>query len=111
MKLYEIRVKKQISQSQVAKDIGISQQCYSRYERGEHEADYKTLIKLADYFDVSLDELLGRVETPQLFDDARVQKSEIQTIYDELPFQLRKDLLTYAYGCAHRAKNEKIEIE
>ncbi len=91
----------------MAKEIGISQQCYSRYERGEHEADYKTLIKLADFFEVSLDELVGRTAPPQLFDDARVPKSEIQAVYDDLPFELRKDLLTYAYGCLHRAQSDK----
>ncbi len=107
MKLYEIRTKRHISQAQVAKEIGISQQCYSRYERGEHEADYKTLIKLADFFEVSLDELVGRTAPPQLFDDARVPKSEIQAVYDDLPFELRKDLLTYAYGCLHRAQSDK----
>lgn len=38
----------------------MNQNSISRYENGEREADYKTLIKFADYFDVSLDYLLGR---------------------------------------------------
>ena len=33
-----------------------------RYENNEREADYETLIKFADYFDVSLDYLLGRTD-------------------------------------------------
>ena len=36
----------------------------SRYETGEREADYKTLIRLADYFDVSIDYLLERTDDP-----------------------------------------------
>ena len=38
----------------------------SRYETGEREADYKTLIKIADYFDVSLDYMLYRTDTPEI---------------------------------------------
>lgn len=38
----------------------MNQNTVSRYENGEREADYETLIKIADYFDVSLDYLLGR---------------------------------------------------
>ena len=34
----------------------------SRYENREREADYETLIKFADYFNVSLDYLLGRTD-------------------------------------------------
>ena len=40
----------------------INQNTVSRYENLEREADYETLIKLADYFDVSLDYLLGRTD-------------------------------------------------
>lgn len=40
------------------------------------------LCKLADFFEVSVDELLGR--TPQLFDDARVPKTEVQDLFDRL---------------------------
>ena len=41
-------------------DLNMNQNTISRYENLEREADYETLIKLADYFDVSLDYLLGR---------------------------------------------------
>ena len=38
----------------------MNQNTVSRYENLEREADYETLIKIADYFDVSLDYLMGR---------------------------------------------------
>ncbi len=44
----------------------MSQNTISRYETGEREADYKTLILFADYFDVSIDYLLGRTENPKI---------------------------------------------
>ncbi len=66
MRLKEIRKKKQISQLKLAMDLNMSQNSISRYETGEREADYATLIRLADYFDVSIDYLLGRTDHPEV---------------------------------------------
>ncbi len=44
----------------------MNQNSISRYETGLREADYNTLILFADYFDVSLDYLLGRTENPKI---------------------------------------------
>ena len=60
MKLKELRIKKGISQVKLAMDLHLTQNSISRYENNQREADYETLIKFADYFDVSLDELLER---------------------------------------------------
>ena len=43
----------------------------SRYETGEREADYKTLILLADYFDVSIDYLLERTDDPTFHKESK----------------------------------------
>lgn len=55
-----IRKERGISQLKMAMDLNMNQNSISRYENMEREADYETLIKFADYFDVSLDYLLGR---------------------------------------------------
>ena len=47
-------------QKEVAAYLGVDRTTYLRYEKGESEPDYETLKKLADYFDVSIDYLLGR---------------------------------------------------
>ena len=60
IKLKELRKEKNISQIKLALDLGLNQNSVSRYESGERQADYATLIKFADYFDVSTDYLLGR---------------------------------------------------
>ena len=60
VKLKELRIKKGISQVKLAMDLHLTQNTISRYENNQREADYDTLIRIADYFDVSLDELLGR---------------------------------------------------
>lgn len=61
-RLRELRKSRSISQLKLAGDMNMSQNTISRYENMEREADYEALIKFADYFDVSLDYLLGRTE-------------------------------------------------
>ena len=60
MRLKKLRLEKGISQIKLAMDLHLAQNSISRYENGTHEADYKTLIAIADYFNVSVDYLLGR---------------------------------------------------
>lgn len=61
-RLKEMRKMRKISQLKLALDLNMNQNTISRYENLEREADYETLIKLADYFDVSIDYLLGRTD-------------------------------------------------
>ncbi|MCI5735040.1 MAG: helix-turn-helix transcriptional regulator [Eubacterium sp.] len=66
MRLKELRKKRNISQLKLALDLSMNQNTISRYETGEREADYKTLIKIADYFNVSIDYLLERTNNPKI---------------------------------------------
>jgi len=49
-----------LTQSQIAEYLGIAQTVYSRYERGFQTIPLEHLIRLADYYQVSLDYLVGR---------------------------------------------------
>lgn len=64
MRLKELREKSGISQLKLAMDLNMNQNSISRYENGVREADYATLIKFADYFNVSIDYLLERTGIP-----------------------------------------------
>ncbi len=66
MRLKELRIKKGISQLKLAMDLGMNQNSISRYENQIREADYKTLIAFAEYFNVSIDYLLERTENPKM---------------------------------------------
>ena len=57
-----LRKEKGITQLQLAMELNMSQNTISRYETGERQAGYDELIKIADYFNVSIDYLLGRTE-------------------------------------------------
>ena len=58
--LKKIRMKRKLSQKQIAEELKISQQQYSKWEGGIITPNAETLVRLADYFDVSVDYLLGR---------------------------------------------------
>jgi transcriptional regulator with XRE-family HTH domain len=66
MRLKELREQKHISQLKLAMDLDMNQNSISRYETGERQADYQTLIKFADYFNVSIDYLLERTDNPKI---------------------------------------------
>lgn len=59
MNLKEIRTKRGFTQQSVADYIGCSSVVYSRYENGTRQPSIETLIKLADFFEVTIDYLLG----------------------------------------------------
>lgn len=60
-----LRIKKRLTQQRLSMELGINQNTLSRYETGQRQADYQTLIKIADYFDVSIDYLLERTDNPK----------------------------------------------
>ena len=66
-RLKELRKERKISQLKLALDLDMNQNTISRYENMERQADYATLIRFADYFNVSLDYLLGRTDNKKLF--------------------------------------------
>ena len=65
-RLKQLRKKKRLSQQALATALDMSQNSISRYETGEREADYKTLIAFADFFNVSIDFLLERTDNPSV---------------------------------------------
>ena len=64
--LVEIRKKKGYSQLKVAMDLNISREALSYYENGKRNPDISTLIKLSNYFNVSIDYLItGKEFSPK----------------------------------------------
>lgn len=60
------RKAKNVSQKQLAIDTGLSLRAFQYYESGKQVPSMNVLIKLADYFDVSVDYLVGRTDKPNL---------------------------------------------
>ena len=60
LRLKDMREDNDLTQAQVAKILMCDQSLYSKYERGEREIPLRLLIVLAEYYNVSLDYLVGR---------------------------------------------------
>lgn len=56
--LKKIRIQKKLSQLKVAMDLSISREALSHYETGKRSPDIQTLLRLSDYFGVSIDYLI-----------------------------------------------------
>lgn len=65
-RLKELRQSRGISQVKLSMDLDMNQNTISRYETGKREADYDSLIKIANYFNVSIDYLFGRTDNPNI---------------------------------------------
>ena len=63
-RLRGLRKGKDLNQTQIAAVLRISQRGYSKYETGENKIPPEVLLRLADFYGVSVDYLLGRDETP-----------------------------------------------
>ena len=63
-RIRDLREDKDLNQTEVAKMLGMSQTGYSKYETGENDIPTDILIKLADFYDVSIDYLLNRTDNP-----------------------------------------------
>ena len=58
--LKKLRIKNNKSVDEISKLLNISVQAYYKYENGKNEPNIENLIKLADYYHVTIDELIGR---------------------------------------------------
>lgn len=56
--LRSLRLRAGLSQQEVSDALSLTRQAYGNYERGKRTPDIRTLIRTADYFEVSLDELI-----------------------------------------------------
>ena len=64
--LKEMRISFNYTQKQVASNIGITEQNYQRYEANDQRPSFDILISLADFYNVSLDYLVGRTKNPEI---------------------------------------------
>ncbi|MBM7622994.1 helix-turn-helix domain-containing protein [Sporohalobacter salinus] len=74
-RLKKLRKEYGLRQKDVAKDLNLTPSAIGFYEQGKRNPDYKILSELADYFEVSVDYLLGRTNERRLYSE----KSQTQT--------------------------------
>ena len=82
--LRKLRISRGISQQQLADVMGTSQQSVNKYENHNVEPDISSLIKLADYFETSVDYLIGHIFSfdPHTTEDIEPTSQELTLIQD-----------------------------
>ncbi len=76
LNIKDIRLRKGLTQSDVAAALGVSSVVYSRYETGKRQPSIDMLIQMADIFGVTVDFLLGRQE----IEDSTLSDYELQLL-------------------------------
>ena len=59
-RIIQLKKERKLLQKDIASSVGLSLRAYQYYEKGQKEPTLSVLLRLADYFDVSLDYLVGR---------------------------------------------------
>lgn len=93
--LKKLRVEAGLSQQKLADQLGLTQQSIFSYETGAYEPDLTTLKRLADYFDTSIDYLVGnteircKIEKTERY-DLNKQEAQIVEQYRSLSTKVKK---------------------
>ena len=64
-RLRDLREDRDLTQVKLGEVLSCSQRVYSNYERGDIDIPTSTLVKLADFYDISVDYILGRTDNPK----------------------------------------------
>ncbi len=67
-RIRDLREDCDLNQTQVAKMLGMSQTGYSKYETGENDLPTAVLIKLARFYNTSIDYILNETDNPKRYD-------------------------------------------
>ena len=113
MNLKELRIKRNISQNQAAEALGISLRTYQNYEYNQREPNIEMINKLADFYGVTTDYLLGR-EPDELdpldalagqFNMTALEKKIVEE-YLALPEDMRDDLMEFLNRAVKEVEEE-----
>ncbi len=82
-RLINLRQEKRLTKKDVAEFLKIDQSTYGKYELGKREPDYETLLRLADFFNVSLDYLLCRTNIRKVKETKAYHNLDVEGLPDE----------------------------
>ena len=103
MRIKELRIENNKTQSEVALSLGISRQVFANYEKEINYPDPKMLIKIADYFEVSIDYVVGRTndfDVIQKDNDSseREIEKELLSVFQKLDLNSKNKVIGYAFA-------------
>ncbi|MCQ6560298.1 helix-turn-helix domain-containing protein [Paenibacillus mendelii] len=103
-RLRELRLRKSISQEEVAKQIGITRSAYSHYEINNRQPVYETLKKLAALFNVSLDYIIGGEQSAKADPQVMPEALEIIRILNSMDQDKRKQSIAKMMAVIRQAE-------
>lgn len=111
-----LREKNNFSQKRLAESLGITNVQLSRYETGDRNPDPDTIKKIADFFEVSTDYLLGRTDNPSSKnneDDSNINVAFYDGLkdLDDLDPDERQFILDMVEDTVARFKKRKAELK
>jgi len=109
-----LREERNMSRETLAQKLGLSYWAIAKYETGERFPDHETIIKIADFFNVTVDFLLGRPDTNQEPTPAELEKvlRESYIMFDGTPLTVedKEDVIEFvkvALRAIKKRKNDK----
>ena len=110
-RISELRKQRGITQVRFAEAFGISKGTIGMWETGKREPSTDTLKKIADYFDVTVDYLLGRDSAPQpaANDKNDIKRSEVEKMFGEMVFS-DKVMREYLPERTYKMLKESIDL-
>jgi HTH-type transcriptional regulator, competence development regulator len=123
-RLKSLRLQKKLTHQDMADFLGITRQGYSKYESGQSQPDIETINKLAQFFNVTTDYLLGRMDNPnppipkelntllkinQLIKEYNVEQMGFFDIekWESLSKEEIEDIIKYFEWVVHKTKEKK----
>lgn len=108
-----LREARKLTKKQAADGVGISERSYIAYEYGERDVSTEILSKLADFYSVTTDYLLGRASgEPDALDTLAMEfnmsalEKKIVDNYLSLPENMRTDLMEFLHKAVNEVQNE-----
>jgi HTH-type transcriptional regulator, competence development regulator len=109
-RLKACRKAKKLTQQELSVTLGINRSTYAKYETGDNEPDNETLQKLADFFGVSVDYLLGRTDDPATIHKSERPLTELENLFfyelDKLSEEDKKKALEHVRYLRYLAEQE-----
>ncbi len=107
LRIKELREEKNISQLELAKKLNLTQQSISLYEKGDREPSIDVLKSIANFFNVSLDYLLGKSDIRNYDEDEKEFRFAFHKETEGMTDEEIKDALRFYKEMKNKIKGEK----
>ncbi|WP_026885409.1 helix-turn-helix domain-containing protein [Clostridium beijerinckii] len=107
-RLKELRKSNNLTQAELGKILGVGKTTVSMYETGNSTPSDEIKLKISEYFNVSLDYLLGKTDAKNYTEDPNITIAlHSDTDYDELPKEAKEEINNFIEYIKQKYKDKK----